>query len=198
MRALILTALTLTLAGCRIEPTAPTSAQRDAVSYQSPAHAGEWLRREYQPNDRFPEVADLTYRVVGSQLVIDARFTSPPAAIGDDWFGNIELRRGADAFAHGGYDALRIEFGQTHINGGPPMAPHTVRVHGEEPGASWSRTAAASAVIRGPLLRLTCDASLLDFSPELEAFAGVPHPFTEPTLSIFEKALASPVAAVER
>jgi hypothetical protein len=192
MRTLtVLLAITM-LAGCRVA-TAPTLAP-ESMRYGIPG-APTWLRHSYDPNDRFSELADLTYRVVGERVVLEARFVDAPASIGDKWFGDIQLENGGPTWPPEGVtEVLRLRSGQgepqawrftNHV--GPTIYP-------------------ASARIIGPILRLTCDASVLDFHPTIIMFSAMAYPHCDgpnhqcALVATFARALGEhgPVASVDR
>jgi hypothetical protein len=162
--------LTLTLvAGCRVA-TAPATLEPDAVQWQAPPHASEWIQRHYAANNRFPELADLTYHVAGKQFVIDARFVSPPAAIGDKWWGYLSIRNGDQTVSGNGVtESLSIAFG----NG--PVQAYRLSVEGP-----ILTTNPASIRVVGPIVRVACDASLFNFTPTVIRFSGVAHPECNP------------------
>jgi hypothetical protein len=190
MRTLAVLLALILVAGCRVTPTAPTSIQPDAVSWQAPPHASAWIHREYRHTDRFPELADLTYRIVGDKLVLEARFTGAPVPIGEDWRGAVGIRNGGLAFnAEDATQRLSIQFGSRNL-------PVSVVHNGRHP---------ATARIIGPILRATCDASLFDFEPTVIFFNAVAWPYNPSPdgrwfaeVSTYEKALTPSIAVVDR
>jgi hypothetical protein len=191
---LALLALAL-LAGCRVA-TAPTL-EPQIMRYGAPG-APTWLRHQYSANDRFPNLADLTYHRVGDQIELVARFTGEPAPIGDLWSGGISL--GVETqYPFDSDQALSVFVNYRRVGGFQPPIAYRQSHDGR------FETAPAQAFMRGNDLVMTCDASLLDFQPVAIVGSFLAHQECNPNgqcslESLFARELGprAPVAAVDR